>query len=73
MSEIKTQREKKGLTQDHMAQILGISRAFYGMIEAGNRKPTYGLACKIADFFGMKAENLFFNIDGFRLKRRKEA
>ena len=70
MNLLKAEREKKGLTQANMAQLLGISRSFYGLIEKGCRQPTYGLATKIADLFGAKVDAIFFDIEGFRLKRK---
>ena len=62
-------RESNGFTQEDMATKLSISRSFYGHIETGNRNPSYGLAKKIAGIFGKNAEDIFFDIDGFRLKQ----
>lgn len=61
-------REKKGLTQEEVAAIVGISRSFYGLIETGLRNPTYGLAKKIAQIFNVDAESLFLDLDSFRMK-----
>lgn len=72
MNGVKAERLKKGLTQEDMAQILGISRGFYCLIEIGARRPTFGLASKIADFFGLEMEVLFFDYEGFRLKLKCE-
>ena len=71
MKAIQCERNKKGLTQAQTAQLLNISRSFYGLIEKGHRRPTYGLAVKIANFFDVKIEDIFFDFDGFRMKRKK--
>lgn len=71
MNNLKAEREKKALTQDNMARILGISRAFYGLIENGKRQPSYGLAVKMAECLGAKVEAVFFNLEGFRMKQKK--
>ncbi len=61
-------RESSQLTQEDMAKMLGISRSFYGHIETGIRNPSYGLARKIADVFDVSVEEIFFDLDCFRLK-----
>ena len=66
-------REQKGLTQEEVAEIVGISRSFYSLIESGLRNPTYGLAKKIAHFFNEDIENLFFDLDSFRMKQNNNA
>ena len=75
MIELKDKRIGKGLTQAQMAQILGVSRAFYGLIEKGNRQPTYGLAVKIASFFNAKPEDIFLSANSTicTRDRQKEA
>lgn len=70
MKGVKKERLKKGLTQEEMSQILGISRGFYCLIEIGARRPTFGLASKIADYFGVEMGELFFDYEGFKLKRK---
>ena len=65
-------RESKELTQEDMAKLLNISRSFYGHIETGTRNPSYGLAKKIASIFEVKVEEIFFNLDSFRLKLSKD-
>ncbi|MDT3426118.1 transcriptional regulator with XRE-family HTH domain [Paenibacillus forsythiae] len=41
-------RNADGKTQDSIAESSGISRQYYGMIEAGNRNPSVDLAKRIA-------------------------
>jgi len=53
-------RKMKNLTQDEMAKILNISRAYYGMIETGKRNPNLLLAKKIAEFHNINLEEIFF-------------
>lgn len=61
-------RENANLTQEDMAERLGISRSFYGHIETGTRNPSYGLARKIANIFGVNVDDVFFDLDCFRMK-----
>jgi len=53
-------RKSKNLTQEQVAKDLGISRAFYGMIELGTRNPTLKLADKIANYFKADVKEIFF-------------
>ena len=49
---IREAREKKGLYQSDIAEQLGVSRAYYTHIEAGNREIYFTLAvniCRILD------------------------
>ena len=54
-------RQRRGLSQSQVANKLGITRSFYGMIETGDRNPTLGLAKKIAEFFQVNIEDIFFD------------
>ena len=73
MNKLKAERLAKGWTQLDMAKSLGISRGFYGLIEAGTRRPTFGLANRIADCFGVEMTTIFFDYEGFRLKLKSSA
>ena len=42
-------REQKQLTQDQVAESSGIQRAYYTMIERGDRRPSVQVAMNIAD------------------------
>ena len=60
-----------GMTQNEMAEILGISRSFYGLIENGSRNPNYGLTKRIAKFLKVSPNAIFFDLDGFEMKPKK--
>lgn len=62
-------RKQRNMTQQEVANKLGISRSFYGFIETGLRNPTYGLAKKIAEIFEVTPEEIFYDLDGFRMKQ----
>ena len=68
--ELATAREKVGLTQAKLAQELGISRSFYGLIENGVRNPDYGLAKRIASTLKVSPGDIFFDLEGFRTKQK---
>lgn len=61
-------RKRREMTQEEVARCIGVSRGFYSLIESGLRNPTYGLAKKIAKVFGVDPEDLFLDLDGFRMK-----
>lgn len=53
-------RKKLNLKQKDVANSIGITASYYGMIEIGVRNPSLDLAKKIAEFFGENMENIFF-------------
>jgi putative transcriptional regulator len=54
-----TELRKADGTQQDVANKLGISRAYLGMIEVGSRNPTVKLMAKIEKYFGIAANKLF--------------
>ncbi|MCY7743686.1 helix-turn-helix transcriptional regulator [Bacillus licheniformis] len=56
-------RESKKLTQDKLADVLGISRGTYAHYEINKRKPDYDMLIKIADFYGVSTDYLLRGID----------
>lgn len=70
--ELAIARERSGFTQAKTALELGISRSFYGLIETGARNPDYGLAKRIAKLLKVSPESIFFDLDGFRMKLKKQ-
>jgi putative transcriptional regulator len=56
---VKEKRESKGLTQDELAQALGVSRQTINSIETGRYIASLQLAIMIADYFHTTVENLF--------------
>ncbi len=66
---IKKIRELKNLTQEHVAQELGITQGSYSRLELGETEVSYSKLEKISGLFGMKPEevisfneNMVFNI-----------
>jgi transcriptional regulator with XRE-family HTH domain len=51
-------REKSGLTQEQLAQKLGISRAALAKYEKSRREPDYETLNKIANFFSVSVDYL---------------
>ena len=54
-------RKQRGLSQEELAAILGVVADYISMIERGKRSPGFALAKKIADFFDMTIDEIFFN------------
>lgn len=59
LNSLKQHREKLNLTQQQLAEVLGVSRQTIIAIEKGNYEPSLSLAFKIANFFKSKIENIF--------------
>lgn len=58
---LKQLRHKKGYTTRDMAEMIGISKAFYCQIENNKRNLSYRMAVKIADVFKMKPDAIFYD------------
>ncbi|KMT22975.1 helix-turn-helix transcriptional regulator [Clostridium cylindrosporum] len=54
-------RNSIGLTQKQIAEKVGITTSYYGMIEQGVRTPKLDIAKKIAYIFNKKVEEIFFD------------
>ena len=52
-------RKAKGLSQNKLAEILGVSREHLGNIEIGKKTPTMDLLIKIAETLEVKEKDLF--------------
>lgn len=52
-------RQKKGATQEALAEAIGISRQTVIAIERGNYAPSVSLALKIAAYFKVPVEKIF--------------
>jgi len=57
---IKVERAKKNITQSELAQALNVSRQTINSIELGKFVPSTVLALRMARFFEVKVEELFF-------------
>lgn len=55
---VKSKRESKGLTQLELAEKSGVDRNYIGMLERGERNPSYLSLLKIAKGLNIKVYNL---------------
>lgn len=53
-------RKALGKTQDEVAKDIGITQSSYAMIEGGYRHPRKDVQKKLADYFGVTVDELFF-------------
>ena len=53
-------RKQRGIRQEDLAAALEVSRQTIGSLENGRYNPSILLAFKIADYFGMRIEDIFF-------------
>ncbi len=58
-NEIRVYRAKKRITQDELADLLGVSRQNLSAIENNKYFPSLELALKIAKVFGCTVDELF--------------
>lgn len=56
---IQRARKKKELTQEQLAETIGVSTRYIGFIEQGQRVPSLKTADKIARMLGVKLSELF--------------
>jgi putative transcriptional regulator len=61
LEKLKTMRKSEGLTCQQVADLVGISKEYYWMIENGKRRLTYELAVKIAKVFKTSPDNIFLD------------
>ncbi len=58
-SKVKTLREKKGLSQEKLAEYAGLHRTYIGMVERLERNPSLISIYKIANGLGVEPKVLF--------------
>ena len=52
-------RKERGIRQDELAKLLGVSRQTISSLETGRYNPSITLAYQVAKFFGMTIEEVF--------------
>ena len=58
---LKAARAAKDLSQEQLAQLVGVTRQTIGMIEAGKYNPTVNLCIAICKALGKTLDELFWN------------
>lgn len=58
-NKVKETRCERGITQEYLAEAVGVSRQTIISLEKGNYIPSVELAIAIAKFFKTSVENLF--------------
>ncbi|WOC51509.1 transcriptional regulator [Bergeyella porcorum] len=56
---IKIERILKGITQEDLAKIIGVSRQTINALESGKYVPSTVLALKLSQYFGKSVNELF--------------
>jgi putative transcriptional regulator len=57
---LRVARIEKGLTQEQLAEMAGVTRQTIGLIEAGKYNPTLKLCLKLAEITGKGLDELFW-------------
>lgn len=58
-NKIKKMRKERGITQDEFGKILGVTRQTIISLESGRYDASLKLAYRIAEYFGVKIEDVF--------------
>lgn len=58
-NKIKELREKKGWSQEHLGEMVGVSRQTVIAIEKGKYNPSLELAFKLRNVFDLSIEDMF--------------
>ena len=61
---LKAARAAKDLSQEQLAQLVGVTRQTIGMIEAGRFNPSLALCVAICRELGKTLNDLFWNEEG---------
>ena len=59
LSQVHLWRRERGLTQQHLADAVGVTRATIVALEKGNYNPSLELAFRLAKFFKTDIHSLF--------------
>ncbi len=59
INSVRELREQRGLTQQELGRLVGVSRQSVAAIEKGKFDPTVWLAHDLAQVFGLSIEELF--------------
>jgi putative transcriptional regulator len=65
-------RKEKNLTHQDVANLVQISRQYYGMIESGKRDPSVSTAKKIGSLFNIDW-TVFFDNKSYKMLRNKNS
>lgn len=68
---LKAKRLNRGLTQEQLAEKIGIARTTYAMYEQGERDPSVGVAIKIGDILKFNW-TLFFEEKVHEMRNNKQ-
>lgn len=60
---VKFIRMKKGITQEHLAKKVGVTRQTIGLIEKGDYNPTLSLCIAIAKELNQTLDSLFWEVE----------
>jgi len=60
LNQVHAYRNKKNVTQQEVADAVGVSRQTIIAIEKGNYTPSVGLALKLGRYFNTHVETLFY-------------
>lgn len=62
MNKLKMLRKKYGYSAVDISKLVGISQSYYSQIENGKKRIFYSLACKIAKIYGLKPDDIFYEL-----------
>lgn len=70
-TKLKKLRDKWNLTQQKVADEVGIDRSYYAHIENGDSNPSLKIALKIKEVLGTERDDIFFNYREHNMHAKK--
>ncbi len=62
-NKVRELRDDKGLNQQELGSLVGVSRQTISLIERGDYNPSIIVCLKLAEVFGVRVEDIFTYID----------
>jgi putative transcriptional regulator len=69
---VRVMRTQRAMTQEELAERVGVSRQTIISIESGRYNPSITLAYKLASTFGMQIEDLFLCAEQIKMEDQHE-
>lgn len=60
---IRKERELRGLTLEELAELTGLSSSYLGLLERGERHPSFKVFSFLLDFFGLEPNDLMLSVE----------
>lgn len=66
---VRESRKEKGLTQENLAEMIGVTAGYVGQLERNETTPSASILSRLVEVLGIDANALFFEQDAIPLSR----